>query len=351
VSLEDARYPDRDAVNELFDRTLADLRAAPGIAAASVSLETPYRRLLNIGFRFVEEPDGRTANMTYVTPGFLETWRLPLLAGRDLGPDDTAESPPVALVNDAFARIYSPDRNPVGRVIRLSGTERRIVGITKDVRQRQIFSVDGLTPGPLVAAPLIFVPARQMSSEAMALFHTWFRPVWSVRASTPELADTAVRRAIGRADPLLPVAAATSMETVMAESTAESRLLLTLVGVLAVAAVLLAALGIHGVMAQAIGERRREIGVRLALGATPGRTMRDVVLGGVVLAAVGAVLGIGLSLPALGLVRSFLWGVGGHDAVTYAGVGGVVLVVAAVASLLPATRILTFDPARVLREG
>ena len=135
----------------------------------------------------------------------------------------------------------------------------------------------------------------------------------------------------------------------MAAAMSQQRLLMTLVAVLAGVALLLASIGIHGLIAHAVDDRRREFGIRIALGATSGQTVRDVALGGITLAAAGAVAGGLLSIPAVTLVRSFLWGVETSDPLTYALVGGGLLVVAAVSSLLPALKLLRLDPATTLR--
>jgi ABC-type antimicrobial peptide transport system permease subunit len=158
-----------------------------------------------------------------------------------------------------------------------------------------------------------------------------------------------LQRAIREADSMLPTAEVRSMDQVMARATSRQRLLMTLAGLLAGATLLLSAIGIHGLIAHTVAERRREFGIRLALGATPARTMRAVAGSGLALAAVGAVLGGLLSIPATSLVESFLWGVTGRDPVTYVAVVLFMLVVAGLASLLPALRILKLDPAQTLR--
>jgi predicted permease len=351
VSLQDARYADAASVNRLFDDSVDRLLQVPGVESAGISLQLPYDRLLNLGFRYVEDPDSQAiTNMAYITPGFLDTLRIPLRQGRDLSDRDTAAAPPVVLVNETFVKFYSPDQNPVGRRMVLSGVEREIVGVTGDVQQRASFMLDGMTPGPLVSAPLVFMPASQVDDSAFQLIHTWFRPVWSVRAATPALGASALRQTLREVDPLLPVAEVQSMGQVMERATSIERLLTTLVGVLAAAALLLAAIGIHGLIAHAVGERRREFGIRMALGATAGRTMARVALGGLTLAGVGVIAGGLLSIWAVTLVESFLWGVAPTDPLTYVAASVFLLVVAAVASVLPASRILRLDPAATLRS-
>ena len=139
---------------------------------------------------------------------------------------------------------------------------------------------------------------------------------------------------------MLPISSVRSMEGVMSAAMTEQRLLMTLVGVLSGAAILLAAIGVHGVIAHTVAERRREFGIRIALGATGADAVRSVSLGGITLAAIGAVIGGLLSIPATTLVRSFLWRVDVSDPWTYAAAATALLVVATVASVLPALRLL-----------
>jgi predicted permease len=352
VSMRDARYNDAASINRLFDQSLQRLAATPGVESASVSLEVPYERLLNMGWRYVDQPaaDSRMTNMSYATAGFLKTMGIRLTAGRDLSEDDRAGNPGVALVSEAFQRAYSKDRSAIGRRIRVGGAEREIVGIMGDVKMRPSFGGEGIDSGPLVSLPLVVVPVAQTTDAYFRLVHTWFTPVWTVRSRDAGFAATALERAITEADPLLPVSSVRAMEGVMSAAMTEQRLLMTLVGVLAGAAILLAAVGLHGVIAHSVAERRREFGIRIALGATAVDAVRSVSLGGIALAAIGALAGGLLSIPATSLVRSFIWRVDVNDPWTYAGVAVALLVVATVASVLPALRLLRLNPAETLRN-
>ena len=349
VSLQDARYVTSTRINQLFDESLARVAGAPGVETAAVSLELPYTRLLNLGARFVDETDRRISNVSYVTPGFRRTFGIPLASGRDLTPDDRAGAAPVALVNETFARLYSKDREVVGRRVMISSVEREIVGVIGDVQQRAGFVTQGMVPGPVTHAPAVFIPASQLSDGFFALVHQWFNPVWSVRGSTPDAARV-LQAAIGATDAGLPVAEVQAMTDVRAAALAEQRLLMTLVGAIAAAALLLSAMGLYGLIAHAVAERTREFGIRMALGATAGQTIRAVASPGIVLAGAGALTGIGLSVLAVRLVQSFLWGVAPTDPVTYVGVLVFLMVIAAVSSLLPALRLLKLDPATTLRD-
>jgi predicted permease len=350
VSLQDVRYNTAVEINQLFDESLRRLRATPGIEGATVSLELPYERILNKGFRFAGDDKAPVTNVTYVSPGFFETMRIPIRRGRVVLETDVAASQPVVVVTESFVRVFSKDREALGRRLTTGGVEREIVGIVGNVQQRPSFFVPDLDQGPLMPMPIIFVPAAQTTDGEFRTAHIWFNPVWTVRARSENDGSLALRRAIAGADPHLPVSAVRTMKEVMASPTSEWRLLMTLVGVLAGAAILLAAIGIHGLIAHSIIQRRREFGIRLALGATAGQAVRRVALGGVALSIVGALIGGALSVVSVGLVRSYLWGVEPHDPMTYAGVALFLLAVATMASVLPALRILRLDPAETLRN-
>jgi predicted permease len=352
VSLQDARYREASSVNRLFDESLRRLQSTPGVESAAISLQLPYDRMLNSGVRFAEDADAdtKTTNATYVTPGFLSTLRLPLKQGRDLSEADRAGSVPVALVNETFGRVYSKSRPVLDRRIRIGGVLREIVGVTGDIQQRPSFTVDDGMSGPLVSLPLVLIPAAQTTDAYFRTAHIWFSPVWTIRARDAGGGAAALRQAIAGADPQLPISGVRNMSDVMADATTEQRLLMTLVALLAGAAVFLAAIGVYGVIAHSVAERRREFGIRIALGATPGRAVRAVTRGGILLAAAGSAGGVLLSIPAASLVRSFLWRVDPADPVTYAGVGVVLLVVATAASVLPALTLLRLNPAETLRN-
>lgn len=351
VSLQDARYQNAASINRLFDESLRRRETTPGVEAAAVSLRLPYERLLNSGFRFMDDAaaPAMTTNVTYATPGFLTTLKLPLRRGRDISRNDSSGAPPIVLVNETFERVYSKERPALGRRIRVGGVEREIVGITGDVQARPSFTAPGIGGGPLVSLPLVVIPAAQTADGYFRTAHTWFAPVWTVRARDQQAA-TAIARAIGDVDPQLPLSSVRPMERVIADSMTEQRLLMTLVAALAAAALLLAAIGVHGVIAHSVAERRREFGIRIALGATSADAVRRVSMTGILLATAGAVAGLLLSIPATSLVRAFLWRVEASDPWTYAGVAGVLLVVSIVASLLPALKLLRLNPAETLRN-
>lgn len=351
ASLQDARYTDPAVVNRLFSTSIERLRQAPGIEAAAVSQGLPYERLLNLGFSVEGRPDddrqAPISNVSYVTTDFFRTFGIRIVVGREIDDRDRADAVRVAVVNESFARRYFAGESAVGRRLLFGKTPVEVVGVSRDVQQGGTgFFLDGMLRGPISTAPAMYFPAAQTDGGMFSAFS----PVWTVRAASAAAAAAAISRAIREADPLLPVSPVRAMEHTMARAMAQPRLLTTLVGALALASLLLAAIGIHGLITHGVAERTREIGVRLALGASPGRTVLTVARSGVLLAAIGAGVGAALSIPAVSLIESFLYSVRPGDPRTYVFVGALLLLVACVSSVLPALRILRLDPARILRD-
>jgi predicted permease len=352
VSLQDKRYEDAAKVNRLFADTLAQIRRQPGVEAAGVTLGLPYTRLLNMGWRRVEgttpEDRGGMTNLSYITPGYLEALRVPVRAGRAFADTDTTESMPVAVVNEEFVNRFYRGQQVVGLHIAIGGASREIVGVVGSTRVTS--SGIGGDGSPLPVPFIVYVPATQTPAGTFRLVHTWFSPAWVIRTSgsIAGLPD-AVRQAVAAVDPLLPIAKIESMADVQATALASQRFMMTLVVGLGAVALLLAAIGIHGLIASSVTERTRELGLRLALGASAGQVMKDVVMPGVLLALVGVVAGAAGALAGARVLEAYLWGVQPRDPLTLLAVVGTLFVVALVASVIPALRVLRLDPALTLR--
>jgi predicted permease len=352
ISLQDKRYEDPARILRLFDETLAAIRREPGVEAAGITLGLPYTRLLNMGFGRVEgrteENKGGMTNLGYITPGYLEALRVPLRKGRMLTAADQADAPPVAIVNERFVERHYKGQNVIGLHIRIANAEREIVGVIGNARATSSgLGGDGL---PISEPFAVYVPASQVPAGSFRQWHVWFSPSWVVRSSAPigGLAES-IRGAVRQVDPLLPVARIETMTDVQSAALGTQRFTMTLVVGLGAVALLLAAIGIHGLIASSIAERTRELGIRLALGASRRHVLQSVVVPGVVLSAVGVAVGALASVPATRLLQSFLWGVRPGDPATFATVVAVLLTVALVASVVPALRVLRLDPASTLR--
>jgi len=351
VSLQDARYRTGDRVRRLADDTLTRLSQTPGVTGTAISLGLPYERLLNLGFRHLDGPEaaasrGHMTSATYVGGDFFETLRIPVRAGRTFDRRDRLDSPPVAIVNETFARQYlGGPSGATGRRIAFAGGEREIVGVVGNVQVRPGWG-DSV---PIAAMPLAYIPLEQANDGFLRLVHGWFSPTFIVRAEGAVDAVAVLRRAVDATDPLLPFARVRNMSQVRDASLARQRFLMVLLTGLALAAVLLAAVGIHGLIATTVLERSREMGIRVALGATLMQAMRSLALPGIILTLVGTLIGLAASVVFVRLLTHYVWGVSTTDPATFAGVAAILLAVASIASLIPAMRILRLDPATILR--
>ncbi len=352
ISLEDARYRTVDSVARVLNESVTRIRATAGVQSAAASLGLPYQRLLNFGFRYSDGPDaaaktGRMTSATYVTEGFFEAMRMPLRRGRSFDVRDRAGAPQVAIVNTAFAREYFRASDAVGRRIRISGVDREIVGIVGDVQLKPGWG----NFGPLSTMPLVYVPLEQVSDGFVRLVHGWFQPAFVVRSAlTPRETQNAIRDAVASLDPLLPLASFRSVAEIRGAALAEQRLLMTLLLTLSLTAVVVSAIGIHGLIATTVNERTRELGVRIALGSTAGAALRAVAMPGLWLAAAGTAVGLAAATAVTRVIGHFVWGVSATDPWTFAAVAAVLFGIAATASVLPARRILRLDPAITLRQ-
>jgi predicted permease len=348
-ALLDARYGSVPAVIHLFDASL-DALDARGMQGAAVSRGLPYQRLMNLPIDIEGRPKAdenpSIASINYATPRFFATLGIPLKVGRSFTALDSSTSMPVAIVNEVFARIFFNSQSPLGKKLLVLNRPREIVGVIANTQQFGAgFFLKGMSQSPLLASPTVFVPAAQAGGLLAGS-----SAVWTVRASSQAEAAKALRQAIGEVDPLLPLGQVRSMTEVTARAMATQRLMMTLVSVLAAAAILLAAIGLHGLITHSVAERQREFGIRLALGATTTRIIVSVAQTGVVLAGIGAVIGGALSIPATRLIESSLFTISPHDPTTYVGASLLLLAIAAVSSVLPTFRILRLDPAQTLRE-
>ena len=347
-SLQDARYRTSDRVVQLFDRTLARMHEIPGVEHAAVALTLPFERALNNGFRFVGgDKPSQILNITYVTPEYFDTLRIPVVRGRAITSADSQTSAPVIVVNQAFVQRHSPDQDPIGRQMASGGTARAIVGIAGDVQQKVSFG----NFGPIAATPAAYVPAAQLSNGFFVQVHTWFSPSWIVRLNGPQEGIVQqMAQAVTAVDPQLPFAKVRTLDDVRGEAVATQRAQAILLATLAGLALVLASVGLYGLVANSVAERTRELGIRIALGASTPRAIATAAAPGAATAAFGVVLGLLAARLGTNVMRSLVFGVSPNDPLTFTAAGGVVFVVALVAALVPALRIAGLNPIRALRQ-
>lgn len=355
ASLQDARYQTSAQGARLFRDSIDRIEQIPGVESAAAALSPPYGRPLNdcitsVNGRKLDSAHGFCGvTFIYATAGMFKTLRMHLLRGSFFTASDSASTAPVAVVNKAFVREYLKNaHDPVGSTIKLEGRDWRIVGVVSDV---QVKSGWGGRWGPIDAFPQVCVPASQMPDGLFAMANVWFSPVWMVRTrgDVPGL-PIAMRRAIATVDPRVPFSTFQSMEAVAGDSVQEQRYHATLFSVLAGLGTLLAAIGIYGLIAESVAQRTREMGIRVALGATLSGIVRTAAAPGIILSIGGVFTGLVAALLVTRLLKSMIWGVKASDPLTFTVVALVLIAVATVASLIPAMRLARIDPAQTLRD-
>jgi predicted permease len=334
------------AYQTLLDR----LRGVPGVRAASAMTSLPLDR------QFVtnetELTDGATASQSpptidyqRVMSGFFEAMGVPILKGRAFQAADAASRGYVTVVNETLAKTYWSGRNPIGERLRPAGTGPwfTVIGVAKDVAQTGV---------DRPVRPEAYVLVEQLATDAPTTWLAVSPPTLhvAVRTTLPlETLAPAIARVVRQIDPALPVAGLRPMDEVFRESIRGPRLLAQLLALFSALALALAAVGTYGVLAVAVAARRRELGIRLALGAGRARLLQRVIAEGLTPAGVGVAAGLAAAGGLTRLVRSLLFGVEPADAMTLTMAVGAVVGVAALASWLPAWRASRLDPNAVLR--
>jgi predicted permease len=349
ASLDDARYRDAVPFHNLIERSIAAMHQIPGVESAAVGLSVPYQRGINDGLKIL---DGKFAgkepgsSMAYVSPEYFQALRIPILLGRGILATDTPTSQFVAVVNTDFAREFFAELNPIGRHFRNSDHSYTIVGVVASVAKKPGMGGDA----PISTEPVFYLPVTQTDQGLVNMAHVWFEPSWIVRTTRPaEGLTAAMQRSLAQVDPNLPFSGFRSMSDVLARNLVFQSVEVALLGALGGLALLLSAIGIYGLVSNLIVQRTREIGIRMALGSSIRQAMIDVGSAGVIAAGAGIGAGLALSLPALRVLHSQIYGIRNYDPLTLAVVPALLVLVAASASWLPTSRITQIDPARTLR--
>lgn len=337
------RFAESGATLRFFDEALAAVRAVPGVDAAAWTSQLPLSGDLNAyGVHFASNPTPAAeeeggAFRYAVSPGYLEAMDIPLLSGRTFTEQDRAGAPLAAIISESLARRYFPGRDAVGEQLRigpLDGPEYTVVGVVGDVRQVSLALSQ--------SAAVYTTPSQwRFEDDAMSL-------VVRGRGDAASLAAP-VREAIAHVDRDQPVLRIAMMDDLLAASASQRLFVLALFRAFALAALALAAAGLYGVISGTVSERRREIGVRSALGATPGRIVALVLSQGFRLTLLGVVLGLPAAAALGRVMEAMLFDVSPLDPVTYMGVIALLAAVAALACGGPALRAAGVDPARTLR--
>ena len=344
VSLPESKYPDIARERQFAGEMMERMRALPGVQSAGLGYGLP---LTTFGFSLSLEIAGRPpakpgeepdAEVRIATPDYFSTLGIRITRGRGFTPLDDAHAPRVLLITEAAARKLFPNEDPLGKHLTMGWTrdsvklEGDIVGVTSDVKQSSLADA---------TLPQVWAPFQQWPVSNLSVV---------LRSSRdPQAVAADARRAIREIDPDLAIAKVMTMDDVLAESVSQPRFYMTLLTAFAAVAMVLASIGIYGVIAYLVGQRSREIGIRIALGASPSRVVRMVVNEGVAMVAVGIGIGVVGAIALTQLMRALLFNTKSTDPMTYILVTLVLAAVALVASSVPAMRAANVDPALAMR--
>jgi putative ABC transport system permease protein len=337
------RFNHNEIVRQYFADAVERLRALPGVQSAAAASQIPLAGNMDrYGFHaegkiHANPEEDPSAERYCITPGFLETMRIPLLRGRDISPADTATAPQVLLISDTTARRMWPGEDPIGKRVKLGGVDKpwwTVVGVTGDVHHV------GLDAAPDMQ---MYIPHEQWPfPDGLMIF--------VIRsAGVPAAISSAAQQAIHSLDPTQPISRITPLENYVGLSVQGRRFALILIGVFAAIALALSVVGIYGVTAYSVAQRTREIGIRVALGAQRGELFGLLLRQGMLLVMYGVIAGVLASVAFTRFLASLLFDVQPTDPATFASVMLLVAVAAAAACFIPARRAMRVDPIVALR--
>jgi putative ABC transport system permease protein len=345
VFLPGAKYPEDAQQSAFFDQAEARIQSLPGVESVGMVSNLPVSGGFDtVSFYIEGRPVTRREDVPDVerytiNSDYFRAMSIPLRSGRPFGTEDRADSLPVTIISEATARRFWPNESPLGKRINTDIDDptspwRTIVGVVGDVRH---YALD------TEPTPQFYLPYRQGPVQYMALL------VRSSSSSSAESQVAAVRGQIWAIDKDQPIFNVKTMERFVAESVAQRRFTMLLLGLFAAVALVLAIIGLYGVMAYTVTQRTHEIGIRMALGAQASDVLKMVIGQGMSLAVVGVGIGLLAAFALSRMISSFLYGVSPTDPLTFVGVPLLLCAVAAIASYIPARRATRVDPMVALR--
>ena len=349
VSLPQTKYANDTTQAAFFDQALPAIARVPGVTGVGGTSVMPFGGNWSTGsfeiegYQTPENQPGPWGDIRIVSPQFFETLRIPLIKGRYLTDEDREGGRMVAVIDQEFVRRYYPKDDPIGKRFTFGPPD----GVTDSTQNEWIEVVgvvghtahEGLDADPRLQ---LYLSYRQVTQPFMAI---------AVRTTgSPDRYVNMVRDAVRSVDPDQPISGVNNMEALLSQSVGQRRLSMMLLSLFSGIALVLASIGIYGVMSYSVTQRSRELGVRIALGADRGDVLRLVLRQGMKLALIGIGIGLAAALALTRLIESQLYGVAATDPATFVLVAGVLATTALVANLIPAIRAMRMDPAVVLRE-
>ncbi len=328
---------------QLYERILNDVRALPGVRGAAYTAGLPMVMRggiwpLSIAGEEVVRTGANGVSLRYVTPQYFATLGIPLRRGRDVAETDTPEQPLIAVVSESLAKQFWPNQDPLGKRFKLAFAERTVVGVVGDVRVRGLEKL---------SQPQVYLPYRQQADDSLIGYIPKELVIRSAAGASPPLPR--IRDIIKSADPEQPIAQVRTLSEILSEETAPRVTQLRLLGALSLIALLIAGLGIHGLLSFSVSKRSQELGVRRALGAQAGAILGLVLREGLALALIGIVIGVAVAWGAARGMGALLVGVRPEDPLTILVATVLCLATAVVGCLRPALRAARVDPLSALR--
>jgi putative ABC transport system permease protein len=348
LSLPTTKYEDPDRIAAFYQKALASLSAIPGVAHAGIGETLPLAgasdaTIINIPGRHDLPGKEPYANYSIASPDYFSAMGTPLLRGRGFLDSDTASSQSVAIVNATMAKRYWPEENPLGKQLSLgnSPSKMTILGVVADVKHLSLREE---------SAPEMFVPYTQKPFPSMQLMHVVLRAAADSSERGVLSLVGAARETIRQIDPDLPLSKVTTLRTVVDDSLANQRFSAMLTGVFGMLSLVLASIGLYGVISYSVAQRTREIGIRVALGARRSTVFAMVLGMGGRIAAVGIVIGLFGALVVSRLMASALYGVQSTDELTFVAAVPILAVAALLGCYGPARRAMRVEPMTALRH-
>jgi predicted permease len=354
TSLAGGAYSTTASVSNFTTQVVRRVEMLPGVEAAASTIALPVETGIDLPFAIVGKPPERgeyngDEQWRSVSPHYFTVFKIPLLRGRPFAETDTGGSARVVIINDAMAKKYWPKEDALGQTIvigkglgpQFEEPPRQIVGIAGNVRENGLGNA---------GVGVMYVPQAQMTEGLTTLANSVIPLSWCVRtAADPSTLRVAIERELHGVDGQMPISRERLMTGVLSAAVARQSFNMVLLSVFAGVALMLAAIGIYGLMSYTVDQRTQEIGIRMALGADTGRMLRVVLREGMTLALVGVVLGLLLAYGLTRLLASLLFGVKASDPLVFVVVAAVLTTVALIATYIPARRATAVDPAIALR--
>ena len=337
-------YSTAAQLNEFYRRGLEKFRHLPGVESVAFTNKLPLDGQFNLPYRLSGQTEFAGAvQYRLISPDYFRVMRINVLQGRSFDETDASNSEPVLMINETFARRHFANVDPIGQQLCVAceygdPAVRRVIGVVNETKQRSLSEMPPIT---------VFIPIAQASENMKEILR---QSSFVIRTTVdPLLLSATIQNEARQLDPTLPVRHLNSLEQLIGRSVAPQRFNLSLLGSFAGLGLLLAAVGIYGVMAYSVSQRTREIGIRLALGAAAADVLRLIIRQGMRLALIGVALGLAGAFALTRLLKSLLFGVSATDLTTFGIVAGLLLLVSLLACWLPARRATQVDPLTALR--